>query len=195
MNTLQKGLAAAVLVCAGVGAMAQVGISPETPIVNSPNGPGAMPGGTSPVRLMNEASSTTGTIIRRDLKWNSTIPLNKTYGQFSEEERAAFHALYEGLAPGDEPPFPADGMRPVFNSIKKGQQVVRARGQLNMVVTVGPDGKALQVADMGGVHGVNAREMTRFAGSVLLMTKFKPAVCRGAPCTSQFPLILDLTFR
>lgn len=195
MNTLQKGLAGAVLMCASVCAMAQVGISPETPIVNSPNGPSPMPGGTSPVRLMNEASSTTGTIIRRDLKWSSNIPLNKTYGQFSPEEKAAFHALYEALAPGDEPPFPEAGMRPVFNSIRKGQQVVRARGQLNMVVTVGPDGKALQVADMGGVHGVNAREMTRFAGSVLLMTKFKPAVCHGMPCTSQFPLILDLTFR
>jgi hypothetical protein len=194
MNPLRKVLAGALLTCGCACAMAQVGISPNSPVVNSPNGPAPMPN-SGPVRLMNESSSTTGTIIRRDLAWSSKIPLDKTYEQFAPEEKAEFHALYVELAPGDEPPFPAAGMRPVFNSIRKGQQIVRARGQLNLVVTVGPDGKALEVADMGGVGGANALEMARFAGSVLLMTKFKPAVCGGNPCKSQFPFILDLRMR
>ncbi len=194
MNAFQKVLAGALLTCGCAGAMAQVGISQTAPIVNSPNGSGPIPS-NGPVRLLNEASSKTGTIIRRDLEWSSKIPLDKTYEQFAPEEKAEFHALYVALAAGDEPPFPAAGMRPVFNSIKKGQQIVRARGQLNLVVTVGPDGKALEVADLGGVGGANAMEMARFAGSVLLMTKFKPAVCGGNPCKSQFPFILDLRMR
>ena len=194
MNAFQKVFAGALFTFGCACAMAQVGISQTAPVVNSPNGPGPMPN-NGPVRVMNEASSTTGTIIRRDLAWSSKIPLDKTYEQFSPEEKAEFRAFYEGLAPTDEPPFPAAGMRPVFNSIKKGQQIARARGQLNLVVTVGPDGKALEVADLGGVGGANAMEMARFAGSVLLMTKFKPAVCGGNPCKSQFPFILDLRMR
>jgi hypothetical protein len=194
MNTFQKALAGALLTCGCACAMAQVGISQTSPVGTNPNGPGPMPN-SGPVRLTNEATSTTGTIIRRDLAWSSKIPLDKTYAELAAEEKAEFHSMYEALAPGDEPPFPAEGMRPVFNSIKKGQQIVRARGQLNLVVTVGPDGKALEVADMGGVGGANALEMARFAGSVLLMTKFKPAVCGGNPCKSQFPFILDLRMR
>src|SRR5262249_834765 len=123
---------------------------------------------------------------------NSKIPLNKTYDQFTPEEKAELSSLYESMPPGDEPPFPLQGMRPVFNSLKKGQRIVHARGQLNMVVTVSPEGKALDVADHGKVGGANAAEMTQFAQSVLLMTKFKPAVCSGKPCKSEFPFQLDL---
>jgi hypothetical protein len=191
MNTFKMILAVALFTGGGACALAQVGISQTNPIPNNPNGPAPMPG-TGPVRLTNEATSTTGTIIKRDLEWSSKIPLNKTYAQFSESEKAEFHALYESMPPGDEPPFPAEGLRPVFNSIKKGQQIVRARGRLNMVVNVDATGKAVDVVDLGGVGGANALEMTRFAGSVLLMTKFKPAVCAGKPCKSQFPFILEL---
>jgi hypothetical protein len=35
--------------------------------------------------------------------------------------------------------------------------------------------------------------MTKFAGTVLMMTKFKPAMCAGKPCESQFPLHLKLS--
>jgi hypothetical protein len=194
MNSFHKVLAGALLVFGCASAMAQMGINPEAPIINSPNGPAPMPN-NGPVRLMNEASSTTGTIIRRDLKWSSKIPLDKTYAELTPEEKAELHALYESMPPGDEPPFPIDGMRPVFNNLKKGQQIVRSRGKLNLVVTVSPEGKALEVADLGGTGGVNAMEMTRFASTVLLMTKFKPAVCAGNPCKSQFPLMLDLKLR
>jgi hypothetical protein len=191
MNKFQKMLAGVMLMCGSACALAQVGMSQTNPIPNNPNGPAPMPG-SGPVRLTNEATSTTGTIIKRDLEWSSKIPLNKTYDQFTDTEKAEFHALYESMPPGDEPPFPAEGMRPVFNSIRKGQQIVRARGKLNMVVNVDATGKAVDVLDLGGVGGANALEMTRFAGSVLLMTKFKPAVCAGKPCKSQFPFILDL---
>ncbi len=190
MNTFKTGLIAALLACGSTGAMAQ--ISTDNPLAN--NGAGN-PAGNGATRLTNEATSKTGTIIRKDLVWNSKIPLNKKYGEFTPEERAELHALYESMPPGDEPPFPAQGLKPIFNSIKKGQQIVKARGTLNLVVTVGPDGKATEVADMGGVGGVNANEMVNYAGSVLLMAKYKPAICSGKPCKSQFPFVLDLKMR
>lgn len=200
MDAFQQGLTRAWFLCAGAlaallvtsgGALAQVGISQTNPIPNNSNGPSPMPS-SGPVRLTNEATSSTGTIIKRDIEWSSRIPLNKTYEQFSAEEKAEFRGLYQSMPEGDEPPFPVNGMKPVFNSIRKGQQIVRARGQLNMVVTVDATGKATEVSDLGGVGGANALEMTHFAQSVLLMTKFKPAVCSGRPCKSQFPFTLDL---
>ena len=191
MNSFQKVLAGVLLVCGSACAMAQIGISKETAGVFSPNGPSPIPS-SGAVRLTNEATSFTGTILHKDLKWNSKIPLNKTYEQFTPEEKAELGALYESMPQGDEPPFPLQGMRPVFNSIKKGQRIVHARGQLNMVVTVSPEGKAVDVADHGGVGGANAAEFSQFAQSVLLMTKFKPAVCGGKPCKSEFPFQLDL---
>ena len=148
------------------------------------------PSGNSSPSVTHGESGETGTLLRKQLRWNSSIPLDKTYEQMSAEQKAAFHALYEAMPAGDEPPFPAEGMKPVFSAIKKAQNVLHARGELNMTVTVGPDGKAIKVDDFGNV---NKSEMTQFAGSVLLMTKFKPAVCGGRPCTMQFPFNLRLT--
>ena len=191
MNPFQKAFAGALLVCSSACAMAQFGYSQDQAGGHSPNGSAPIPS-SGPVQLTNGATSFTGTILHKEMKWNSSIPLNKTYDQFTPEEKAQLNSLYEAMPPGDEPPFPLQGMRPVFNNLKKGQQIVRARGRLNMVVTVSPDGKAVDVADHGGVGGPNAAQMTQFAQSVLLMTKFKPAVCGGKPCKSEFPFQLDL---
>lgn len=190
MNSFQKLLAGALLLCGCAGAMAQ-GLSSPTPIPMNPNGPNPMPS-SGDVLLTNAPTSFTGTILRKQLTWNSNIPLNKTWEQMTPEQKAEIAALYESMPPGDEPPFPVQGMKPVFNSIVKGQRIVRARGRLNMVVNVSPEGKATEVVDHGGVGGPNAREMTQFAQSVLLMTKFKPAICAGKPCKSEFPFQLDL---
>ena len=35
-------------------------------------------------------------------------------------------------------------------------------------------------------------EITRVAASVLMLSKFKPAVCAGRPCAMQFPLEVNL---
>jgi hypothetical protein len=143
-----------------------------------------------PQQVLHEASSDTGSLMPKALVWNSSIPLNKTYEQLSPKQKADFLALYESMAPGDEPPFPLEGMKPIFNAVKKVQFKLKARGELNLAVTVGPDGKATKVEDYGAT---DKHEMADFASSVLLMTKFKPAICNGKPCAMQFPFRLRLT--
>ena len=138
---------------------------------------------TSPTRNYIEPTQDTGTIIRKDIKWNSKIPIDKTYGEFTPEQKEALHSMYESLAPGDEPAFPAEGIKPIFVAAKKAQHILQARGELNLVVTVGPDGNATKVEDFSNVHNT---QMTEVMQQVLLLTKFKPAVCSGLPCTSQF---------
>jgi hypothetical protein len=139
-------------------------------------------------QILHEASGETGSLMPKGLTWDSPIPLNKTYEELTPKQKADFHALYQSMGPGDEPPFPLEGMKPIFAAVKKAQYKVKARGELNLAVTVDPDGKATKVEDYGSTD----KQMTEFASSVLLMTKFKPAVCKGKPCTMQFPFRLKL---
>ncbi|HET9862167.1 MAG TPA: hypothetical protein VFP37_01885, partial [Steroidobacteraceae bacterium] len=126
---------------------------------------------------------------KKELRWRSKIPLDKTWEQLTPEQQAEFRSLYESMPEYDEPPFPAEGIKPVFNAVKKAQEARQAKGELNFAVTVGPDGTATNVEDFGSVHD---KEMTQYVSSVLLMTKYKPAKCNGAPCVMQFPFKLRL---
>lgn len=146
--------------------------------------------GIANTRVTNEPTLDTGTLIRKEMRWSSKIPLNKTYGELTPEQKAELHGMYESMPFGDEPPFPLEGMKPIFSAIKKGQEKLLARGVLNLAVTVAPDGTAKQVVDLGSTKNP---EMTKFAATVLMMTKFKPAVCSGKPCASQFPINLKLS--
>ena len=146
----------------------------------------------APTLLTNTPTTTTGTMLKKHLRWTSTIPLNKTWEQLTPEQKAEFRAQYDSIRDSDEPPFPIQGMKPVFSSIQKGQDIMQARGVLDFTVTVGADGKATHVDAVDSITGVNAREMSNYVASVLMMAKYKPAVCSGQPCVMQFPFKLKL---
>jgi hypothetical protein len=136
------------------------------------------------------STSSTGTILKKgprvpDIEWNSKIPLNRTYAELTPEQRAQLNAMYDSLAPGDEPPFPEDGIKPIRNAQRK----LHAVGELNMTVTVGPDGVATKVEDLGNVR---TEKMTEIARQALMSTRYKPAMCNGAPCTMQFHFVQTL---
>lgn len=132
---------------------------------------------------MTTATGATGSILRKDIRWDSKIPLNATYSQLNDEQKAELHSQYEKLEPGDEPPFPVDGIKPIFSAIRKAQRTLQARGELDMVVNVDAQGNATSVEDRGHVQN---QQMTELAQQVLLLTKFKPAVCKGQPCVMQY---------
>jgi hypothetical protein len=144
---------------------------------------------SSNTRNMSSASQETGTIIKKDIRWNSKIPLKATYEQLTPEQKAELHKMYEALPEGDEPPFPEEGIKPIFSAIKKAQRIRQARGELIMAVTVGPDGKATVVEELGSVYDL---QMTELAEQVLLLTKYKPAKCKGEPCTMKFKFVQQL---
>lgn len=146
----------------------------------------------APTLLTNVKTQSTGTLLKKRLRWTSSIPLNSTYEQLTPEQKAEFRNLYVSIPDADEPPYPIKGMKPLFHAIQQGQDIMQVRGQLDFVATVGPDGKATHVDSLGGVTGVNAREMSEYVASVLMMAKYKPAVCAGQPCTMEFPFKLKL---
>jgi hypothetical protein len=98
--------------------------------------------------------------------------------------------MYEAIPEGDEPPFPLEGIKPIFNVVKKAQSKRAARGQLDLAVMVGADGMPTKVENYSSVSD---QEMVNIAASVLMATKFKPAVCKGSPCVMPFPFKVKLS--
>ena len=137
----------------------------------------------SPTHAYNASTQSTGTIIKKQIRWESKIPLDKKYEELAPDEKAELFKMYEKLEPGDEPPFPAEGIKPIFSAIRKAQRLRQAHGDLDLAVTVGPDGKATKVEDFSEVMD---NDITELAQQLLLLTRYKPAVCKGQPCTMQF---------
>ncbi len=126
----------------------------------------------------------TGSHIRRDAVWGSTIPINKRYHELTPEQRTIVHRWYQSITPGDEPPFPSDGLKPIHDALRKLQHKLLAAGEIYLIATVEANGEVAQVKAIGSP----SPEMTKFASTIVLLTKFKPAVCAGRPCKMDFPL-------
>jgi hypothetical protein len=125
-----------------------------------------------------------GSHIRRDAMRGSPIPINRSYHELTPEQRAIVHRWYENIAPGDEPPFPSSGLKSIHDAIRKGQTKLLVTGELFLIATVEATGEVAEVKTFGSP----SPEMTKFAAAVLVLTKFKPAVCAGRPCKMDFPL-------
>lgn len=133
---------------------------------------------------IRESVPQTGTSIRKNVTWGSSIPINRTYAQLTAAQKRLVHSRYERIDEGDEPPFPAEGLKPILYSIWRGQSQYLAKGNLTLVATVDSTGKVEKV----DAYEVPDPDLTKYAASVLLLTKFKPAVCKGTVCRMQFPL-------
>jgi hypothetical protein len=142
-----------------------------------------------PAFSIKESEPRLGSRIKRNIAWSTTIPLNFRYHELSAEQRQAFHLNYEQIADGDEPPFPADGLRPIVEALSKAQRKLLVKGDLRLLVDVDANGDAISVSAVGSP----SPEMTKVAASVLLLTKYKPALCAGQACKMQYPF--NLSFR
>lgn len=140
-----------------------------------------------PIYELDEPQPRTGSILIKKQVTHSDIPLNRTYEQLSPQEKARVHDWYEYIDEGDEPPYPAKGLLPIYKAIGHARNIAPGQGELFVAVTVDPKGRAKEVQVMRSP----GKEMTEFVASVLLLTKFKPAICEGKPCQMQFPLQLQ----
>jgi len=125
-----------------------------------------------------------GSNIRRYAVGPQSIPINRSYAELSSAERAKLHTWWEQIPDGDEPPFPTEGLKPIHDAVRQAQRRFLVTGELFLIATVEADGKVAGVKAIGSP----SPEMTKFAATVLAVTKFKPAVCSGRPCRMDFPL-------
>lgn len=130
---------------------------------------------------IKEETSATGTsIVSKVVK--GSIPLNFSYEQLSEENKRSVRALYETMGPGDEPPYPLKGLQPFLAAVRQANLRLGERGKLSLTVKVDSHGVAQDVA----VYQTPSPEMGRFAATAALQQAFKPALCKGIPCSMDF---------
>lgn len=121
--------------------------------------------------------------IQRYLTTGSRIPINRRYADLSEPDKKILHEQWEDMAPGDEPPFPISGLRPIHAAMAKAQGALSVEGPLVLIASVSATGEVTEVQALGSPSA----EMTKYAAAVLFNTKFKPAVCAGKACAMQYP--------
>jgi len=139
----------------------------------------------------------TGSHVSRE-RIIGSLPLDKRYSELTREQRSALKSLYEQMAEDDEPPFPVDGLGPLYKGIAEVQKhLLRSRfglgvdGPLALHVQVDSQGNAMSVA----AYQSPDPEVTKYAATIAMLTKYKPAVCRGQPCAMAFPIRIELKSR
>jgi hypothetical protein len=131
----------------------------------------------------------TGSNIRTYVLKSTLVPINRTWAQLTASERSRVRNWYKALPVQDEPPFPAQGHAALFESLKRAQAKIRARGELFLIASVGADGKVGEVRSASEID----RDMIKAAAELLAITAFKPAQCGGQPCEMDFPLMISFT--
>jgi len=117
------------------------------------------------------------------------IPFDKPYGQLTADQQNRFKRFYVALGESDEPPFPLQGLGALYRPVSKGQQKLLVSGEFRADAEVDKDGNVSAVAVLQSPN----EQVTKFMANVLLLTKFKPALCQGQPCSMGFPV--KVTFK
>lgn len=154
--------------------------------------PPALAQGSEPPRYtIKEELPRTGSNLRRDAL-TAALPLNQRYEELSPEDRRRFHARYVQLGPGDEPPFPEDGLIAVYGPLHKALRLQRdPRGVLEAIVHVDAAGRATQVEIMSSP----TPELAKLTILIGMELRFKPAKCAGVACAMGFPVQLRIRSR
>lgn len=120
------------------------------------------------------------------------ISLYKTFDQLSATELNALRAMYQGLDPKDEPPFPLQGYKPIVDELLKIQQASGVLGRVFATVLVDENGVGQSVS----FYEIPDQQLSKVITFVLIKkTQYKPARCSGQPCKMNFPFLFDFNPR
>jgi hypothetical protein len=128
-----------------------------------------------------------GSMIPSDIA-TSPIPFDKTWAELTPQQKDLVRADYESIAPEDEPPFPEKGLKRLVWPLAKRAESTSDAGRIVAAVTVDGEGKARDVA----VYKVPSEEIKSLLIAGLSEERFKPAKCKGQPCTMAFVLRVEL---
>ena len=140
---------------------------------------------------IKEDAPRTGSNIKRDEVWGP-LPYDKTYAELTPEQQHMLKARYVQMDEGDEPPFPVDGLGPLYKALSKANEIARGGfGKLELEVWVDASGAATKVEIL---HSPDAK-LSQYAGNIAMLTKYKPALCKGTPCAMGFPVRINFVRR
>lgn len=132
-----------------------------------------------------------GSGIRRYAVRAPVIPVNKRYGELTAEQKAVIFNWYENLGPADEPPFPAEGLKSLHEAVRQGYNRAAVQGELLLLASVNSGGDV----DSVKIFRTPSAAMATYVSSVLMLTKFKPAICGGVPCRMEYPFLYAFEVR
>ena len=119
------------------------------------------------------------------------MPFDKSYQGLTVDQQRVLRAGYVEMGEADEPPFPIGGLKEIYESITEGQQRLMVYGTFRADLEVDAEGNPIALA----VYRSPSKAVTKFVSSVVMLTKFKPAVCGGSPCKMGFPIRIGFTTR
>jgi hypothetical protein len=113
-----------------------------------------------------------------------SLPYDKRYAELTPEQKEIVRSHYEDMAPGDEPPFPLDGLAPLMLAVSKAANMLGSHGLLDLSVEVDSQGTARSVS----IYQAVDEQTTHVIAKLLMVQKYKQAVCSGKPCKMDYPL-------
>ena len=124
----------------------------------------------------------------RPVEAESLVPFDKTYDELNAAQKKAFRSMYGVLKESEHPPYPLKGTDEIYQAMIKANKLVAVPGKLFLVANVNAQGTVDDVA----VYNSPDKRITEIATNLMLVIKFKPAVCDGTPCAMEFPFEMDL---
>jgi hypothetical protein len=127
--------------------------------------------------------------IRRDAAVGLSVPPQLAYAALTPAQQWTVKQPYRILQEDDEPPYPLAGSGAVVKAFMEVQQKMRMDGYFQLSVLVGADGQCESV----NINQAPDAKLGELAASILMLSKFKPAVCAGKPCAMRYPIGMRLT--
>lgn len=120
----------------------------------------------------------------------SELPFDKPFSALTAAQQRQVKAAYVKMGDADEPPFPVAGLQAIYKPITAGQQRgLDATGTFRGEVEIDETGAPIAFA----VYESPDASVTRFVANIVMLTRFKPALCEGSPCRMGFPV--RITFK
>lgn len=117
------------------------------------------------------------------------VPFNLPYEKLNAEQRQYIKRDYPILQEQDEPPYPLAGRQAIFKRLIEMQDILCiAGGKVRLDALISETGQPQKVTFWKAPDA----ETARITGSILMLIKYKPALCAGQPCAMSYPLNIQL---
>lgn len=132
---------------------------------------------------LKQEQPSVGTNLKRDIVKGGRVPFDKRYAELTPEQQAIVKSQYEQMGPNDEPPYPADGLGPVYKLFSLVQERTHAIGYYSIALEIDSQGKPTAVSFLKAED----EDIAKLLAQAALIQKYKPALCNGTPCAMQIP--------
>ena len=141
-------------------------------------------------RFRDSSASPTGSNISRPATFSSPFPFDRMYAEFTAEQKALVRDQYKNMTDQEEPPWPKNGLRPLYQEANRNLYSVKGRIEAAPIMAVAHVDEKGEVKEVRMFKTPDA-DTTTAVSAALFRTQFKPALNNGKPVAMDF--LLDFT--